>query len=253
MLTRSAHRKRQFGWLVLALTAVLLLALIEVGRTWLTAGLKIEVEGNLAPEERDQLDMLIEPYVDAGALMLDPQVLAKDIGSLPWVGAVKLHRQSLNQLSIKVAHSLTERSSGMERTLQNLIGDLARAGDGPRIMRREEVSIQGDEATDSELLGLFLAFDQMAKDMGLEIESLRLSSAGEVELRFSGDKLLLLGNRECARRFDRFAHLYQAELASDWARVHRLDARYTDALAVSWSNAQLVASNLANAGRGASR
>ena len=218
-MAQGANRKRQSSWLLLALAALLVLVLVEAGRTLVTAGLQIKIEGNLAPQERDQLNMLIEPHMDAGALMLDPEVLAKDISSLPWVGAVELYRHRINKVSVKVSHSLVEPTSEIERTLQNLIGDLARASDAPRTMHRDQLRGEGGEAADSELRGLFLAFDHMARDIGLEIESLRLSPFGGVGLNFLGDKQLMLGDRECVRRFDRFARVYRARVGE--GRQHR--------------------------------
>ena len=244
MLKAHAGRRRQLIGLVLAIGVALLFIVFEAGRTVFTAGLQVSIEGNLSPEEREQLNALIEPHVHAGPLMLDPEDFARDLGSLPWVGAVELHRPWFSRISVQVSHSLSERVSKMERTLENLQRDLARMSSAPQRISRKQIGMQGRQDENPNLENLFLAFELLAREADLLVEELWLGASGDVRLYFEDGTELMLGNHDSVQRFNRFVRIYETALRGQWAKVQGIDARYADAVAVNWTQGKLIASNV---------
>ena len=250
MLKAHAGKRRQLIGLVLAIGVAFPFIVFEAGTTVFTAGLQVSIEGNLSPEEREQLNALIEPHVHAGPLMLNPEDFASDLGSLPWVGAVELHRPWFNRVSVKVSHSLAERVSKLERTLENLQRELARMNSAPQRISREQIGMQDRQDEVSNLENLFFAFDLLAREADLLLEELWLGASGDVRLYFEDGTELMLGDRDSVRRFHRFVRIYETALRPQWAKVQGIDARYADAVAVNWAQGKLIASNVSRSSPG---
>lgn len=246
MLNNVSRAKSGFIGLFAAFAFAFLFLLFEVGRTFLAHGIEIRVEGNLSPQEREQLDALIQPYLRTSGFMLDSEAFVRDIGSLPWVGAVDVRPTGIKQVSVRVSHSLSERLSKPERILVNTLRDLAGAIDAPLSMRRDQIDVQDASGKGPDREFAFLAFEVMLEDLGLRLEEMRVSSTGHVELYLEGGKALVIGAREPLTRMKRFALIYQQALKSEWPRVARVDARYRDGVAVSWVGASLIAGSFAS-------
>lgn len=245
MLNSASTAKKGFVGLFGAVAFALLFVLFEAGRAFYAGGIEIRVEGNLSPQEREQLNALIDPYLRSSVLVLNSESFVRDIGSLPWVGAVEVRPIGINQVSVRVSHSLGERLSKPERTLVNTLSNLARAINTPLSIRGDQIDVQdaSGKAPDREFA--FLAFEVMLEDLGLHLEEVRVSASGHVELSLEDGKALVLGKTEPLARMQRFAQIYQSALKPEWSRVDRVDARYRDGVAVSWTNAHLVAGNFA--------
>ena len=245
-MLKSGTAKTGFIGLVAAFAFALLILLFELGRAYYAGGIEIRVEGNLSPQEREQLDALLEPYVRTSVLVLDSEAFVRDIGSLPWVGAVEIRPSGINQVSVRVSHSLSQRLSKPERTLVNTLRNLARATDTPLSIGRGQIDLQlaSGKAPDREFV--FLAFEVMLDDLGLQLEEMRVSPSGHVELYLEGDKILVLGTSEPVARIKRFAQIYQSALKPEWSKVGQVDARYRDGVAVSWTNSSAIAGNFAS-------
>ena len=243
MLKSAGTAKTGLVGLLAAFAFALLFLLFEAGRAYYAGGIEIRVEGNLSPQEREQLNALLDPYVRTSVLVLDSEAFVRDIGSLPWVGAVEVRPTGINRVTVRVSHSLSERLSKPQRTLVNTLRNLARATDAPLSIRRDQIDLQdaSGKAPDREFV--FLAFEVMLDDLGLRLEEMRVSPSGHVELYLEGGKMVVLGTSEPLARTQRFAQIYQSALKPEWSEVDRVDARYRDGVAVSWTNANLVAGN----------
>lgn len=246
MLKSVSTAKTGVLGLMAAFSIALLFLVFEAGRAYYAGGIEIRVEGNLSPDEREQLDALLAPYVRSSVLMLDSHAFVQDIGSLPWVGAVEVQPIHINRVSVRVSHSLTQRLSKPQRTLVNTLQNLARVIDAPVSIRHDQVDLHNvrGEAADREFV--FLAFEVMLDDLGLKLEEIRVSPSGHIQLSIENGKTLVLGASEPLARVQRFAHIYQRALKSEWSRVDHVDARYSDAVAVRWRHTDLVAGNLAS-------
>ena len=255
----NENRRRESTWLFWACTLVIALVAFELGRDALLGDLRIRVEGNLSPDEREQLHSLLAPYVKSSALWLDSEDFVKDVGSLPWVGAVEVHPTGLGQATVKVSHSLAERLSRPERTLVNALSDLVRASETSLSLSREALEL--DRRDRHQMAGrefVFLAFNVMLEELGLHLEAVDIHPSGHIELALEGGKTLVLGSARPLARLRRFARVYQSDLAPEWDGIERVDARYRDAVAVRMAEhhpraGRLVAGNFGTAGVGEGR
>ena len=238
---------RESNWLFWALALALLLVGIELGRNYYAGALSIRVEGNLSPQEREQLDAVLDPYVRTSTFWLDPEDVAKEVGSLPWVGAVEILPTGLSKATVRISHSLTERLSRPERTLVNTLHDLARASDLPLYLTREALRLDAqDGAQPTHREFVFLTFDVMLAELGIRLDEVEIQANSHIVLHMDSGKSLVLGSHQPLARMHRFARIYRESLGSQWERVGRIDARYRDAVAVRMTSAsQLVAGNLA--------
>ncbi|MCY4040090.1 MAG: hypothetical protein OXF72_02385 [Gammaproteobacteria bacterium] len=250
MAPTTQDSSRQFTWAFWACALVLLLVAAELARNYHVGALQIRVEGNLSPDEREQLEALLDPYVHERAFWLDSEDLAKDLGSLPWVGAVEIRSNGLSRATVKVSHSLTSRLSGPERTLVNAIRDLARANQSAPVSLVRQV-LQGDtndRAAPGHEKFVFMAFDLMLDELGIRLNEVNIDASGRVVLHMDAGKTLMLGSNAQVDRAHRFARIYQSALKTDWHRVAHVDARYADAIAVRHApQGQLLAGHFVSA------
>ena len=242
----SDDKRREFTWLFWACALALLLVAVELGRSYYFGALQIRVEGNLSPQERAELDTLLDPYVRTSAFWLDSEAFVRDVGSLPWVGAVEVRPTGLSRATVKVSRSLAERLSRPERTLVNTLRDLASSNAGSALtLSRETLNLEAsgrDSPSTREFV--FLAFDVMLDELGIRLDAIEIGPSGHISLHMDAGKTLLLGRSDPLARTQRFARIFQSSLAPQWDRVGHVDARYADAVAVRMSAAgQLVAGN----------
>ncbi len=245
MLKSAGTAKTGIVGLSAAFAFALLVLAFEAGRAHYAGGIEIRVEGNLAPREREQLDALLAPYVRSSMLTLDSEAFVRDIGSLPWVGAVEVRRIGINQVAVRVSHSLGQALSKPQRTLLNTLGNLARAIHVPVSISRDQIDLQKVSGKAAEREFVFFAFEVMLDDLGLQLDEVHLSPSGHVELFLEDGRTLVLGTSEPLARMRRFVQIYQSALKSEWSKVDRVDARYSDAVAVSWRHADLIVGNFA--------
>jgi len=69
---------------------------------------------------------------------------------------------------------------------------------------------------------------------GLGFSGLNLEQRGAWTLRLGNGIDVVLGRDQVEQRFERFMTVYQARLASRADEVSRVDARYTNGVAVQW-------------------
>jgi len=243
MPAASQQSSRQLTWAFWAFVLALLLVAAELARSYQLGAMQIRVEGNLSPDEREQLDALLDPYVRSSAFWLDTQDLAKDLGSLRWVGAVEVRSTGLSKATVKVSHSLATGLPSPERTLVNAIGDLARAGEQvPVSLVRERLD------TDASQKLVFMAFDVMLEELGIHLDEVEIDASGQLALHMDAGKTLMLGSADPVGRASRFARIYRSDLKTNWHQVAYVDARYRDAVAVRTSNQSgLIAGNFSSA------
>ncbi len=245
MKTSATAESGRIG-LFAAFCLALLFLLFELGRAYYADGIEIRVEGNLSPQEREQLNALLDPYVPTSLFMLDSEDFVRDIGSLPWVGTVEVRPDGLNKVSVKVSHSLSQRLTKSGRTLVNKLRDLAPADGVSLAIRRDALDLRALDQRPPDREFVFFAFDVMLEEMGLQLEEVALDPSGHLELRLEDGKTLVLGASEPIARLQRFDHIYQSALKYDWPKVERVDTRYGDGASVRWTQANLVAGNLAS-------
>jgi len=239
----SHNSSRQLTWAFWAFALALLLVAAELARNYQVGALQIRVEGNLSPDEREQLAALLDPYVRTSAFWLDSEDLAKDLGSLPWVGAVEIRPTGFSQATVKISHSLTTRLSSPERTLVNTIRDLVRAN-APAPLFLIRVALDMDTSHKF----VFMAFDVMLDEIGIRLDEVEIDASGQVVLHMDAGKTLTLGSKEPVARARRFARIYHSDLKTNWHQVAHVDARYADAVAVRASHqGQLIAAHFSSA------
>lgn len=245
MKTSASAESGRVG-LFAAFCLALLFVLFELARAYYADGIEIRVEGNLSPQEREQLNALLDPYVRTSVFMLDTEEFVRDVGSLPWVGTVEVRPEGLNKVSVKLSHSLSQRLTKPARTLVNKLRDLAPPDGASLSIRRSELDLRvaGQEPPDREFV--FFAFDVMLEELGLRLEEVELDALGHLELHLEDAKTLVLGTSEPTARLQRFAHIYQSGLKEDWLNVDRVDTRYRDGASVRWAKANLMVGKLAS-------
>ncbi len=236
-------RTTSSGWggLIAALALAVLFLCLEMGRLYLASGIKIRVEGNLSAQEREQLGAVLRPWLQTQVFTLDTEELAREVGSLPWVGAIEVRPIGIKRISVKLSHSLSNKLTKSERTLINTLGGLVAGSDVPVTIARDQIDLQllGDNASAREFV--FLTFDVMLEGLELELESVEISPSGHVQLEIDADKTLVLGASEPYARLHRFARIYRAALQDDWARAEQVDTRYHDGVSVRWRHAGFAA------------
>jgi cell division protein FtsQ len=196
----------------------------------------ISIEGEVRRMTLQQIQERIGATLDAGILTQDLATIQAAIKELPWVGNAGVRRAWPDRLLIAV----TEHKP------------LARWGDDGLVTaegvvfrpERHEIPqglprLRGPDDQALQVVQRYLAWGDLLKTRGLTILTLEDDARGAWTLTTDAGFTLLLGRTEVEVRLDRFLRAYPEILAA--GRPARVDMRYSNGLAVSWSGARLAA------------
>ena len=233
----------QVAWrLFKGFSGLFLIAILVGGGHWL---LRLEsqylpvrvvsIEGEVRQMTLQQIQDRVGQTLDAGILTQDLAAIQAEIKELPWVSSAGVRRAWPDRLVISVREHKP----------------LARWGDDGlvtpegRVFRpdRHEIPhglprLAGPDDQAPQVVARFQAWQPLLKSQGLSILALEDDPRGAWTLTTDAGFNLLLGKTEVEARLERFLRAYPHILAA--GRPARVDMRYSNGLAVSWSGARIA-------------
>lgn len=99
-------------------------------------------------------------------------------------------------------------------------------------------TLSGPDERVRDVIGMARTMSDKLVGHGLGFSGLSLERRGAWTLRLSNGIEVVLGRDQVAKRFERFITVYENRLISRSDEVSRVDARYTNGVAVQWKLAQ---------------
>ncbi|HEY5645272.1 MAG TPA: FtsQ-type POTRA domain-containing protein [Pseudomonadales bacterium] len=196
--------------------------------------LRVSVVGQLDDAEREQIRTTVRSQLRGGMLSADLDGLSSAILELSWPREVTVRRNWPETLQISVEKPAVV-AAWRDAYLAS-DGQVVRLPGGRSNLPRFECSL----AEPRQAMEIFHRLSRAGSRDGLRVERLTENPLGEwgatlTRTDAEGEVNVVLGAESVMERFDRFLVVYRQHLAGRLAEIARVDARYDNGVAVSWS------------------
>ena len=196
----------------------------------------VSIEGEVRRMTLQQIQERVGMTLEAGILTQDLASIQAAIRELPWVANAGVRRAWPDRLVIAVTEHKPLARWGDDR-LVTAEGVIFRPD-------RQDIPaglpwLRGPDDQARQVVRRYLVWAELLKTRGLLILTLEDDARGAWTLTTDEGFILLLGKSEVEIRLERFLRAYPEILAA--GRPARVDMRYSNGLAVSWSGARLAA------------
>ena len=196
----------------------------------------VSIQGDVRQMTLQQIQDRVGRTLEAGILTQDLATIQAAIRNLPWVSNAGVRRAWPDRLVISVQEHQPLARWGED-------GLVTAEGVVFRPERHEIphglVRLAGPDNQAAAVVRRFHAWQALLKPLGLGILALEDDRRGAWTLMTDAGFALLLGKTDVEERLNRFIKAYPVILAA--GRPARVDMRYSNGLAVSWSGARLAA------------
>ncbi|MDP4651378.1 MAG: cell division protein FtsQ/DivIB [Haliea sp.] len=203
---------------------------------------RIAVTGTLHRTQTEVVQEMVQPALVGGFLSADLDDVRARLQALPWIYRVNVRRRWPNALEINVQEQLPIARWGQGGFL-NHEGEVFQSSnveEGASLPR-----LEGPAGSEGQLIVSYQQLGELLQPMGLVLHALSLDGRGYFNAELDSGTQLALGNADFGDRLERFATVYQRELAQRWGDVERVDLRYENGMAVAFREPAVNAEHLA--------
>ncbi|MFV8571806.1 cell division protein FtsQ/DivIB [Marinobacter sp. SBS5] len=232
-------------WLQVGLgaTVVLLAALVPWGTDRLLTAmdqqiLAVDVQGQFVGDSRVAVERAAGAWIGKSYFSTDLADIKAALEQRPWVESAAVKRVWPGRLVIDIREKkpLAYWSDGR---LVSRSGELF-SPPNPEVAGRLP-KLSGPDERVREVITMARSMSEQLYGYGLGFAGLALEARGAWTLTLANGIEVVLGRDKVEQRFDRFITVYENRLASRVDEVSRVDARYTNGIAVQWKADAAVA------------
>lgn len=202
--------------------------------------MSIDVRGTLVGENRTDLERRINAWVGKSFFATDLADVKRELEQRPWVETAAVQRVWPDRLQIEIREKkplaywnddkLVSRSGGLFAP-----GNPEAAGALPRLF--------GPDERVRDVIDMGRVMADILTAHGLGFAGLTLEQRGAWTLHLANGIEVALGRDQVRQRFERFMTVYEGQLAIRADEVKRVDARYTNGVAVQWRPLNVASAN----------
>jgi cell division protein FtsQ len=193
---------------------------------------RVMISGDLREVSRERLTESVNRSLQGGFLSVNIQQIRASVESLPWVYRANIKRRWPNRLEIQVVEQLPIARWGDDGYL-NHAGELF--APGQMIVDAELPRLAGPSGSEAELMRHYKQIQDDLQPLDLQVEQLSMDSRGSLRAQLTGGSELVFGHGDISGKLQRFARVFQAQLAPRVAQLRSIDLRYSHGVAVAWS------------------
>ena len=238
---RTAHKGPHFnvawlgGGMSLLLAGWLLGLLLQHLADPLTLPIrKIRVQGALVHVNESMLRNSVVERVQGGYFNIDVTSLRQTVEQLGWVKSAAVRRVWPDTVVISVVEQ-QPLAAWAKGGLVNIQGELFTPAVNEELKHLPLFSAPA--GMQQSVTQLYRDLSEQLTPLGLQIVALQLDERRAVQLQLDNGIELVLGREERPDRLQRFIKVYKKTLAQHASRIQRIDLRYSNGMAVEWSNA----------------
>jgi len=232
-----------WGQVVIGAGIVLLAALVPWGTGQVLATMDrqvmaIDITGDLVGESRVALERSAGQWVGRSFFATDLSDVKAGLEQRPWVESAAVKRVWPDRLAIEVREKkpLAYWSDGR---LVSRSGEVF-APPNPEVAGRLPL-LSGPDDRVMDVIRMARSMSATLTEHGLGFAGLSLEQRGAWTLTLANGIEVVLGRDQVSERFERFVTVYQRRLVSRASEVKRVDARYSNGVAVKWKSDAAVA------------
>lgn len=225
-------------WLQVAMGAVIVLlaALVPWGAGKVLSAmdqqiLAVDVKGNFAGDSRVAVERAAGNWIGKSYFATDLSDIKTHLERRPWVESAAVRRVWPDRLMIDVREK-KPLAYWTDGRLVSRSGELF-APSNPEVAGRLPRLAGPDERVRDVINMAQIMSDRLAA-RGLGFSGLVLENRGAWTLQLANGIEVVLGRDQVEQRFERFITVYENRLAARSDEVSRVDARYTNGVAVKW-------------------
>lgn len=202
--------------------------------------MSVDLKGQLVGENRTDLERRVNAWVGKSFFATDLADVKHDLEQRPWVETAAVKRVWPDRLQIEIREKKPLAYWNDEK-LVSRSGELFKpanrdsAGALPRL--------SGPDERVRDVIDMGRAMADILAAHGLGFAGLTLEQRGAWTLHLANGIEVALGRDQVKQRFERFMTVYEGQLATRADEVKRVDARYTNGVAVQWKLLNVATAN----------
>ncbi|WP_421865360.1 cell division protein FtsQ/DivIB [Motiliproteus sp.] len=186
----------------------------------------------------EQLQQQLWQLPTGSYAQLDLQAFKQSLEQLAWVHSVQLKRSWPDQLEVVVREQRPIARWGSEGLVNEEGHIFSPAEDFARQQQdrfKQLPQLMGPEHRSLGLMAQFHHFSRMLQPLGLELDGLEMEPRGAWTLTLKNGIRLVVGRGQVIEKLQRFKQVYGDLLGRYAERIKQVDVRYTNGLAVTWT------------------
>lgn len=237
-LLKAVLAAAPWGQVMLGAAIVLLAAMVPWGTSQVLTAMDrqvmaIDVTGTLVGENRTSLERSAGKWIGRSFFATDLSEIKDSLEQRPWVESAAVKRVWPDRLQVEVREKKPLAYWNNDR-LVSRNGELFSPGN-PEVAGKLP-RLAGPDERVKEVISMARLMADTLTGHNLGFAGLRLEQRGAWTLTLANGIEVVLGRDQVEERFERFITVYQERLASRSDEVSRVDARYSNGVAVQWKS-----------------
>lgn len=196
----------------------------------------VAVTGELRGLSREKLESHLQPLLGRSFFTTDLLGIKNSMELEPWVDTAAVRREWPGKLVVDVVEQIPV-AYWNEGQLLNVRGEVFQPEDLKPAGAL--LKLAGTEGRAKEVLEQAEWLRERLKQEGLVLTSMKMESRGAMQFWLDSGVEVALGRDHLESRLSRFNKVYRVALATQMDQVVRIDARYSNGVAVQWKDALL--------------
>ncbi|KPP98279.1 cell division protein FtsQ/DivIB [Marinobacter sp. HL-58] len=225
-----------WGQVMLGALIVLLAAMVPWGTSQVLSAMDrqvmaIDVTGTLVGENRTSLERSVGKWIGRSFFATDLSDIKDSLEQRPWVESAAVKRVWPDRLQVEIREKKPLAYWNSDQ-LVSRNGELFSPGN-PEVAGKLP-RLAGPDERVKEVITMARGMADTLSGHSLGFAGLSLEQRGAWTLTMANGIEVVLGRDQVEERFERFITVYQERLASRADEVSRVDARYSNGVAVQW-------------------
>ncbi|MFB0950646.1 MAG: cell division protein FtsQ/DivIB [Halioglobus sp.] len=199
---------------------------------------RISVTGELEHTQAQVVQDIVQQSLAGGFLKADLQQIQRQLENLPWIYEATVRRRWPAALEIHILEELPIARWGQD-------GFLNHEGEVFHTDKRGDWNslplLKGPEGSAQSLMAKYQRLVEFLRPLGLHVDQLLVDERGQLDAVMAGGMQLTLGAEDFLGRMHRFEEVYRSELIARRAEVEKVDLRYKNGVAVTFSETSQLA------------
>ncbi len=230
---------RLWQWLQLPLWLLLLGFIWQGVGHWLQRPLaQIEINGTVQQLDTRLLEQRLWRHVEASYALEELAPIKRLLEQQEWVNRVEVQRSWPDLLQVRVREERPVARWGD----RGLVNEQGRVFSPNGAISRDLPSefavlpqLRGPEQRSLAMMAQYRDFNQILRPLGIHLTGLQMEARGAWTLTLDSGIRLLIGRGNAIEKLRRFNKVYSELLVRYADRIVQIDARYSNGLAVTWS------------------
>lgn len=197
--------------------------------------LAIDVQGELIGDSQVAIERAAGKWIGKSYFATDLSEIKDSLERRPWVQSAAVRRVWPDRLVIDIREK-KPLAYWTDGRLVSRTGELFAPGN-PEVAGRLP-RLAGPDERVRDVIRMAQTMSEQLVGHGLNFAGLSLEQRGAWTLQLANGIEVVLGRDQVEQRFERFITVYETRLASRSDEVSRVDARYTNGVAVQWKAEQ---------------